>query len=352
MDEKQDLDTLQNELIHLDNELPPLKVNDRVINALKEFINNKSISRLFVQAESSLLLKAAFETARKLAKFSMGHVDVKLSQEDFTDVLRKNIFIRIRSTRDVYEGEVSDIKTVKDETGNPLWIEVFLKTSKNAKQVSLSKNLINVISNINIGDVVYIEPSIGIVKRLGRSETRTDEYDLEGDRYVQLIKGNVHNVKEKDITLSLYDLDHAFNKYKHDISPFTRINIDRIVKEYVSMGIAQVVETGLFVENCVSLSNGNIYKIIEMTTLYPSFKVIVSGNSNLDFDGFFLTKFNENENMGDLVEYFSKKKMADDLKSAVCSVVTCHNYDLVLNVLKVSKTASEFIAIFNMSINS
>lgn len=352
MDEKMHLDPLQKELIHLDNELPPLKNNDKTLNVLKEFIHNRNISRLYVQSGFKLLSKTALEIVRKLANFSIGYLDARSNQEDFTDVLRKNVFIKIKSSRDVYEGEISDIKTIKDETGNPLWIEVFLKTSKNTKQVSLSKNLINVISNINIGDVVYIEPSIGVVKRLGRSETRTDEYDLEGDKYVQLIKGNVHNVKEKDITLSLYDLDYAFNKYNPGISSFTRINIDKIVQDYISMGIAQIVESGLFIDNSNALCNTNIYEIIEMTAVYPLFKVIVSGDSNLKYERFFVTKLNENENICDIIEYFSKKKMDMDLKCAVSSVITWNNYEIVLNILKISNTANDFINIFNTSIKT
>ena len=46
--------------------------------------------------------------------------------------------------------------------------------------------------NIKVGDVIYIEANNGAVKRVGRSDTYSTEYDLEADEFVPIPKGDVH----------------------------------------------------------------------------------------------------------------------------------------------------------------
>ena len=46
--------------------------------------------------------------------------------------------------------------------------------------------------NIQVGDVIYIEANNGAVKRVGRSDTYSTEYDLEADEFVPIPKGDVH----------------------------------------------------------------------------------------------------------------------------------------------------------------
>lgn len=43
-----------------------------------------------------------------------------------------------------------------------------------------------------VGDVIYIEANNGAVKRVGRSDTYSTEYDLEADEFVPIPKGDVH----------------------------------------------------------------------------------------------------------------------------------------------------------------
>lgn len=40
--------------------------------------------------------------------------------------------------------------------------------------------------------MIYIEANNGAVKRVGRSDTYSTEYDLEADEFVPIPKGDVH----------------------------------------------------------------------------------------------------------------------------------------------------------------
>ena len=60
-----------------------------------------------------------------------------------------------------------------------------------------------------LGDVIYIEANSGAVKRVGRSDAYSTEYDLEAEEYVPLPKGDVHKKKEIVQDVTLHDLDAA-----------------------------------------------------------------------------------------------------------------------------------------------
>lgn len=57
------------------------------------------------------------------------------------------------------------------------------------------------------GDVIYVEASSGLVKRVGRCDAYAAEFDLEAEEYVPLPKGDVHKKKEIVQDVTLHDLD-------------------------------------------------------------------------------------------------------------------------------------------------
>ncbi|KAM0680096.1 RuvB ATP-dependent DNA helicase pontin [Glugoides intestinalis] len=347
----EEIQTVDRDLIHVDMEMPVLKSNGRSLDALQEFISNKNIRTLCVESEHGILSRAMCEIAKKTAKCPISVVESCIVT-DITACIRKNVFISIRATRDVYEGEVLEMKHVKDEEGQLLWIEMTLRTAKASKQITLSKNLAAAISGVNIGDVMYVEPNVGLVKRLGRSETQVDEYDLEGDRYVQLTKSAVHNVKEKDIVLSLHDLDYAFNRYCDDITLFTRTRVDEIVNSYITMGIGKYTESILWLMQAEKLSAADMSVLCQLSDQFTSLKIAACVASRVSHplfnDFFFITKMSECENVVDLIEYFLKRKLGNELRSVISEIATFNNYSSVLEVLKFSNTAQEFASFYNM----
>jgi RuvB-like protein 1 (pontin 52) len=129
--------------------------------------------------------------------------EVYSSEVNKTTVLMENfrraIGLRIKETKEVYEGVVTDI--IPEEVEDPLGgygkaikhVIVGLKTVKGKKQFKLDASIYTNIQKerVMVGDVIYIEANTGSVKRLGRSDEFAQEHDLEAEEYVQMPKGDV-----------------------------------------------------------------------------------------------------------------------------------------------------------------
>lgn len=119
--------------------------------------------------------------------------EVYSSEIKKTEVLmenfRRSIGLRIRETKEVYEGEVIELTPV--ETEHPTQTGSFgrtvsnvivgLKTAKGTKQLRLDPSIFDALQKekVEIGDVIYIEANSGAVKRQGRSDAYATEFDLE-----------------------------------------------------------------------------------------------------------------------------------------------------------------------------
>ncbi len=127
----------------------------------------------------------------------------------------------------MYEGEVTELTPV--ETENPTGgygktvshVVISLRTVKGVKQLKLDPSIYESLQkeHVEVGDVIYIEANSGAVKRQGRCDVYTAEYDLEADEYVPLPKGEVHKKKEvvQDVTLHDLDIANARPQGGHDI---------------------------------------------------------------------------------------------------------------------------------------
>ncbi|KAJ7931116.1 TIP49 C-terminus-domain-containing protein [Mycena leptocephala] len=107
---------------------------------------------------------------------------------------RRAIGLRIKETKEVYEGEVTELTPTESE--NPLsgygktvsHVVVGLKTVKGTKQLRLDPSIYEAIlkEKIVVGDVIYVEANTGAVKRVGRSDAYASSYDLESETSVPL----------------------------------------------------------------------------------------------------------------------------------------------------------------------
>jgi len=186
---------------------------------------------------------------------------------------RRAIGLRIKESKEVYEGEVTEL--TPEETDNPLGgygrtishIIIGLKTSRGSKQLRLDPTIYDAIQKekIAVGDVIYIEANSGAVKRVGRSDAYASEYDLEADEYVPVPKGEVHKKKEIVQDVTLHDLDVANARpqggqdlmsvmgqlakpKKTEITEKLRTEINRVVNRYIDQGIAELVPGVLFID--------------------------------------------------------------------------------------------------------
>lgn len=197
---------------------------------------------------------------------------------------RKAIGIRIREMKEVYEGEVTELTV--HETEDPLsnisstigrtisHIILTLRTIKGTKTLKLDPIMYESLQqeHINIGDIIYIESNSGIVKRVGKSDTYSTEYDLEIEDYIPIPKGDVHKKREIVQDLTLHDLDIAnampsnnsssnkkdimsllaglnkSNRSNIEITDKLRNEINKVVTQYVNDGIAELIPGILFID--------------------------------------------------------------------------------------------------------
>jgi RuvB-like protein 1 (pontin 52) len=194
-----------------------------------------------------------------------------------TEILMENfrraIGLRIKESKEVYEGEVVSLKP--EEAEDPLGgygkavshVVITLKTSKGSKTLKLDPSIYDslVKEKCQVGDVIYIEATTGAVKRVGRSDAYVTEFDLEAEEYVPVPKGDVH--KKKDIVqdVTLHDLDVAnarpqggqdlmsvmgslMKPKKTEITEKLRREINKVVNRYIDTGVAELVPGVLFID--------------------------------------------------------------------------------------------------------
>ncbi|WWC61628.1 RuvB-like helicase 1 [Kwoniella dejecticola CBS 10117] len=227
--------------------------------------------------KTALALALSQELGSKVPFCAMVGSEVYSGEVKKTEVLgscfRRAIGLRIKETKEVYEGEVTEL--TPSEAENPLsgygktisHVIVGLKTVKGTKQLRLDPSVYEAIQKerVVVGDVIYIEANTGAVKRVGRSDTYASEYDLEAEEYVPLPKGDVHKRKElvQDVTLNDLDMANAKPQGGQDIMSVMgqlvkggrtevtdklRKEINKVVDKYIEQGVAELVPGVLFID--------------------------------------------------------------------------------------------------------
>ncbi|KAL9085866.1 MAG: hypothetical protein Q9159_004472 [Coniocarpon cinnabarinum] len=193
--------------------------------------------------------------------------------ESLMEAFRKAIGLRVRETKEVYEGEV--IELTPEEAENPLGgygrtithLLIGLKSGKGTKKLRLDPSIYEAIQKerVTVGDVIYIEANTGACKRVGRSDAYATEFDLEAEEYVPMPKGDVHKKKEIVQDVTLHDLDVAnarpqggqdvvsmmgqiMKPKKTEITEKLRQEINKVVSRYIDQGVAELVPGVLFID--------------------------------------------------------------------------------------------------------
>ncbi len=232
--------------------------------------------------KTAIALAICHELGSKVPFCPMVGSEVFSTEVKKTEILYENfrraIGLRIKETKEVWEGEVTELKPeeVEDPTGGfdkvVSSVIITLKTSKCSKQLKLDPFIYENIKKekISIGDVIYIESNSGNVKRVGRSDAFASEFDLEADIYVPVPKGDVHKKKEILQDVTLHDLDMAnarpqggqdfysimgqmMKNKKTEITPKLRNEVNKIVNKYIDQGIAELVPGVLFIDEVYML---------------------------------------------------------------------------------------------------
>jgi len=227
--------------------------------------------------KTAIALAIANELGPKVPFCPMVGSEVYSTEVKKTEILmehcRRAIGIRIKETKEVYEGEV--VELTPEEKPDPSGgygkkvtsVMIGLKTSKGAKTLKLAPSIYEGLQKekVNVGDVIFIEANSGSVKRVGRSDSFATEFDLEAEQYVPVPKGDVHKKKEIVQDVTLHDLDMAnakpqggqdimsvmsqFSKQnKTEVTDKLRKEINKVVNRYIDQGIAELVPGVLFID--------------------------------------------------------------------------------------------------------
>ncbi|KAI0751977.1 RuvB-like helicase 1 [Irpex lacteus] len=228
--------------------------------------------------KTALALAISQELGSRVPFCPMVGSEVYSTEVKKTEVLaesfRRAIGLRIKETKEVYEGEVTELTPTESE--NPLsgygktvsHVIVGLKTVKGTKQLRLDPSIYEAIlkEKIVVGDVIYIEANTGAVKvPSGKSDAYASSYDLESETYVPLPKGDVHKRKELVQDVTLGDLDAAnarpqggqdimsvmgslVKSGRTEVTEKLRKEVNKVVKGYVDQGVAEVVPGVVFID--------------------------------------------------------------------------------------------------------
>jgi len=227
--------------------------------------------------KTAMAMAISSELGSKVPFCAMVGSEVYSAEVKPTEVLMENfrraIGLRIKETKEVYEGEVTELTPTEVEStmggyGKTVsHVVIGLKTTKGVKQLKLDPTIYESLqkAKVEVGDVIYIEANSGAVSRQGRSDSFATEFDLEAEEYVPLPKGDVHKKKEVIQDVTLHDLDMAnarpqggqdivsmmgtlMKPKKTEVTEKLRKEINKVVNKYIDQGVAELVPGVLFVD--------------------------------------------------------------------------------------------------------
>lgn len=182
--------------------------------------------------------------------------------EALTQAFRRSIGVRIREMGEVVEGEVVEISIDKSAATGAKTGKMTIKTTEMETEYELGHKLIEALhkEKIQPGDVISIDKLSGKVTKLGRSLSRSHDYDAMGPatKFVKCPEGELQNSKEVTHTVSLHEID-VINSRSHgflalfsgdtgEIKSEVREQINQKVAEWQEEGKAEVVPGVLFID--------------------------------------------------------------------------------------------------------
>mmetsp|Transcript_42997 Transcript_42997/g.80700 ORF Transcript_42997/g.80700 Transcript_42997/m.80700 type:complete len:452 (+) Transcript_42997:115-1470(+) len=183
--------------------------------------------------------------------------------EALTQAFRRSIGVRIREEAEIIEGEVVEIEIEPPANGGAASFgKMTLKTTEMETMYDLGQKMIETIQkdNIQAGDIITIDKSSGKISLLGRSFSRSRDYDAMGPqtRFVQCPEGELQKRKEVVHTVNLHEIDVINSRQQGFLALFAgdtgeikgevREQIDAKVAEWREEGKADIVPGVLFID--------------------------------------------------------------------------------------------------------
>jgi len=183
--------------------------------------------------------------------------------EALTQAIRRSMGVRIVEEQEVMEGEVVEIQidTHSGATSNKTG-RLTLCTTDMETIYDLGTKMIERMTQerITAGDVIRIDKATGKISKLGRSVSRSRDYDATGSntKFVQCPEGELQKRTTVTHTVSLHEIDVINSRQQGfmalfagdtgEISETIREQIDNKVSEWRSEGRATLVPGVLFID--------------------------------------------------------------------------------------------------------
>ena len=131
--------------------------------------------------------------------------------EALTQAFRKSIGVRIKEESEIMEGEVVEIQIDRSVTGSAKQGKLTIKTTDMETIYELGTKMIDSLSRekVTAGDVISLDKASGKITKLGRSYSRSRDYDAMGPdtKFVQCPDGELQRRREIVHTVSLHEID-------------------------------------------------------------------------------------------------------------------------------------------------
>lgn len=189
-------------------------------------------------------------------------VDISKS-EALTQAFRKAIGVRIKEESEVLQGEVVQVEIDRPITGvGPKVGKITLKTTDMEAIYDIGSKMAESVikEKLTPGDVIKIDKGTGKISKMGRSISKSKDYDAMGpqSKLVQCPTGEIQTRVETTQTISLHDID-AINSRSHgylavfsgdtgEIKSEVREQIDKKVTEWREENKAQIIPGVLFID--------------------------------------------------------------------------------------------------------
>lgn len=182
--------------------------------------------------------------------------------EALTQAFRRSIGVRIMEETELIEGEVVEIQVDEPQASGDKTGRLTLCTTEMETVYDLGTKMIDALQKekVSAGDVITIDKASGRISKLGRSFTRSRDYDAMGPqtRFVQCPEGELQKRKEVVHTVSLHEIDVINSRQQGFLALFAgdtgeiksevREQIDMKVAEWREEGKATIVPGVLFID--------------------------------------------------------------------------------------------------------
>ena len=183
--------------------------------------------------------------------------------EALTQAFRRSIGVRILEETEVIEGEVVEIQVDTPVSASAQKSgRLTLCTTEMETVYDLGAKMIDMLTkeNISAGDVISIDKASGKIAKIGRSFSRSRDYDAMGSttRFVQCPEGELQKRKEVVHTVSLHEIDVINSRQQGFLALFAgdtgeiksevRDQINSKVAEWREEGKATIVPGVLFID--------------------------------------------------------------------------------------------------------